>query len=350
MAVKYQDYYETLGVDRKASQQDIHNAYRKLARKYHPDVNKTKEAEQKFKEINEAYEVLKDPDKRKRYDALGRNWNAGDDFSPPPGWENFGFGRSAGGSGAGSGFGGFSDIFRGFDIFGGGGEGAGQGRGGGFSDFFDSLFGGAFGGVAGETGRGGFGGGAGSATTGGAGTADTEAEVSIPLEEAYRGGKKTLTIQQQEPGSPAPRRRNIEVTIPAGISDGKKLRLAGQGGSAGPGAPAGDLYLTIRIQPHSRFRVNGADLEVDTQLAPWEAALGAKVEVPIVEGSATITVPAGTQTGKRFRLRGKGLRKGKDERGDLYAVAKIVVPSRLSDEERSLFEELAKKSAFKPRA
>ncbi|MFW5728105.1 MAG: DnaJ C-terminal domain-containing protein [Spirochaetota bacterium] len=337
MAVKYQDYYETLGVDRKASQQDIHNAYRKLARKYHPDVNKSKEAETKFKEINEAYEVLKDPDKRKKYDALGHNWQAGDDFTPPPGWESFGFGRSGGGTRPG-GFGGFSDIFRGFDIFGGaGGE---EGRGTGFSDFFDSLFGGAFGGARG---------GAGAETATGRGGGDVQAEVSIPLEEAYHGGKKTITLQQQEPGEPGGRRRNIEVTIPPGITDGRKLRLTGQGGTTGPGGRPGDLYLTIRIQPHSRFRVKGADLEVDVPITPAEAVLGAKVEVPIVEGTASISVPPGTQGGKRFRLRGKGMRKSRNERGDLYAVVRIAVPTSPNAEERELYEKLSKASSFNPR-
>ncbi len=342
MAVKYQDYYETLGVDRKASQQDIHNAYRKLARKYHPDVNKGKEAETKFKEINEAYEVLKDPDKRKKYDALGHNWQAGEDFTPPPGWENFGFGRSGGGTGTGTGtggFGGFSDIFRGFDIFGGGGD---ERGGSGFSDFFDSLFGGAFGGAAGRPG-------AGPEGAARRGAEDVQAEVSIPLEDAYHGGKKTITLQQQEPGAPGGRRKNIEVTIPPGITDGQKLRLSGQGGAIGPGGQAGDLYLTIRIQPHPRFRVKGSDLEVDVPITPAEAVLGAKVEVPIVEGTASITVPAGTQSGKRFRLRGKGMRKSKSERGDLYAVVKIAVPSSPSAEEKELYEKLSRASSFNPR-
>lgn len=348
MAVKYQDYYETLGVDRKASQQDIHNAYRKLARKYHPDVNKTKEAEQTFKEINEAYEVLKDPEKRRKYDALGQNWHNGDDFTPPPGWENFGFGGSGGGSG---GFGGFGDMFRGFDIFGGGDDQRGST---GFSDFFESLFGGAFGGLGGQEGAGGRSGpGRGSAGTTGQGAwgGDVEAEVSIPLEEAYRGGKKTITLQQPggAPGTAAGRRKNIEVNIPPGITDGRKLRLAGQGSPSYPGGPAGDLYLTIRLQPHSRFRVNGADLEIDVPLTPWEAALGAKVQVPLVDGTASISVPPGTQSGKRFRLRGKGLKKNKTESGDLYAVAKIVVPERLGSEERELFEKLGRVSGFKPR-
>jgi curved DNA-binding protein len=337
MAVKYKDYYETLGVDRSASQDDIHDAYRKLARKYHPDVNKSEEAETRFKEINEAYEVLKDPEKRRKYDALGANYHEGDDFRPPPGWESF---RDAGGGGYRQTFS-FGDLGgEGFDFFGGG-------RGGGFSDFFESLFGSAFGGFGGQTG---------GATTTGAGTwgakgEDHEAEVTITLEDAYFGGKKTVTLEQQETdgaGRVHSRTRNYEVKIPPGINDGERLRLSGQGGTARGGGAKGDLYLIMRIKPHSTFRVKGPDLETDVPITPSEAVLGAKVNVPIVGGTASITVPPGTQSGKRFRLKGKGLRK-RSGRGDLYAVMKIVVPSRPSGEEKELYQKLGERSSFKPR-
>ncbi len=358
MAVQYHDYYATLGVDRSATPEEIHAAYRKLARKYHPDVNKDPGAEQKFKELNEAYEVLKDPEKRRRYDALGANWQAGQDFRPPPGWEGFGAGSRAGGAYQQPGgfeqtfhFTGFGDDDS-FDFF------------GGFSDFFQSLFGG---------GRGGFGGGFESAEGGatrqsqrqpggfgafGGGYAGTqnrpehhEAEISMPLEEAYRGGKRTvsLTIDEPGPGGVMQRKqKSYEVTIPPGIQDGRRLRLGGQGGR-GPGGTAGDLYLKIRIAPHPRFRINGADLEADLPVTPWEAALGSKVSVPLVEGTAQVTVPEGSQSGKRLRLKGKGLRREGKERGDLYLTIRIVTPERLSKEERELLKRLAEVSTFNPR-
>ena len=345
MAVKFKDYYETLGVDRSASQDAIHDAYRKLARRYHPDVNKSEEAETKFKEVNEAYEVLKDPEKRRKYDQLGPNYHEGDDFRPPPGWEAF---RDAGGrGGTGGGFRqtfGFGDLGgEGFDFFGGGG---GSRSGGGFSDFFESLFGNAFGGFGRESqGR------SSGAGTWGAKGEDHEAEVSIPLEDAYHGGKKTVTLEQREAdasGRVHSRTRNYEVKIPPGINDGERLRLSGQGGAAAGGGRKGDLYLRMRIEPHPTFRVKGADLETDVPVTPAEAVLGAKITVPIVGGTASITIPPGTQSGKRFRLKGKGLRK-QSGRGDLYAVMKIVVPEKPSDTEKELYEQLRAESQFEPR-
>lgn len=327
MAVKFQDYYETLGVSRDASQQEIQQAYRKLARKYHPDLNKDSGSEDKFKKISEAYEVLRDPEKRKKYDQLGENWKMGEDFTPPPGWD-FGSGGNA-----------RTRTFR-FDGFGDGGL-------GGFSDFFRSIFGGGgldpfdlFNETEGQDdlrrrGR-----------ASGA-NQDQEAELPISLEEAYFGAKKSISVDQEGYGLGGRQggQRHLDVTIPAGIRDGQKLRLSGQA-AAGSG---GDLYLKIKIKPHPSFRVDGADIETDLPLAPWDAALGADVEVPIVGGKASMKVPAGTQSGKRFRLRGKGLRRGKNDRGDLYAVAKIVVPRRLSDREHELFEALRKESKFKPK-
>ena len=358
MAVKYHDYYKTLGIERSASPEQIQAAYRALARKWHPDVNTSPDAEKKFKEISEAYEVLKDPQKRKRYDTLGANWQAGDDFRPPPGWEGFPSGRSSGG-GPNFHFKGF-DGNESFDFFSGG-----------FSDFFETLFGGGgfgmnaggFGGGFGaaesrtSAGRGRAGGSSRSGTGGGSRGSrsaldpDPEAEVAMTLEEAYRGGRRTLTLTIDEPGpSGATQRRqkNYEVTIPPGIGDGKRLRLAGEGGLRSDGTKA-DLFLRIRINPHPRFRINGADLEADLPVAPWEAALGAKVTARLPDGTATVGVPAGSQTGKRLRLKGKGLRAEGSKRGDLYLVVSIRIPDSLSERERRLFEELAQASDYDPR-
>jgi curved DNA-binding protein len=327
VAVKYQDYYETLGVSRTASQDEIQKAYRRLARTYHPDVNKGDAAEDKFKQLGEAYEVLKDPEKRRRYDTLGANWQAGQDFRPPPGWD---FGS---GSNTGSG-----QSFR-FDF------GDLGGGGGGFSDFFDSLFGGA------GSRRGGFGGtgfpGAGPQTRGGGRSAggagqDVEAEVTISLDDAYRGGRSMLTLQTPQGSS-----RRLEVTIPRGVTDGKRLRLKGQG-NQGPGG-RGDLYITIRISENGRFRIKGKDLEVDVPVTPWEAALGAEIEVPTVEGHAKVKIPAGIGGNQRIRIRGKGLGISTD-RGDLYAAIRVEVPKQLSAKERELFQELSDLSQFDPRS
>ena len=351
MAVKYHDYYATLGVDRSASQEQIQSAYRKLARKYHPDVNKQPEAERKFKEVTEAYEVLKDPEKRRRYDELGSNWQAGEDFRPPPGWEGFGGRQGSAGAGRDQSF-----RFTGFD----GQESFGFFSGG-FSDFFESLFGG-LGGGGGFSGFSGFG--AEDETGGRPGGRGPhvgfdapprvdhhEAEITMPLEEAYRGGKRSLALTIDEPGPGGVMQRkqkNFEVTIPPGIQDGKRLRLGGQGGR-GAGGAAGDLFLKIKIAPHPVFRVNGADLEADLPVTPWEAALGAKVEAPLVDGTATVTVAAGSQSGKKLRLKGKGLRREGNERGDLYLVVTIVTPGQLKPEERELWQKLAETSSFNPR-
>jgi curved DNA-binding protein len=346
MAVKYQDYYETLGVPREASQEQIHAAYRKLARKYHPDINKSSDAEDKFKRIGEAYEVLRDPEKRKRYDALGENWKAGQDFTPPPGWEFFNFGtgtRSGTRSRRGTGTGENGYSFRIFDGFG-------DSPFSGFSDFFETLFGG---------GMGGFGGGAG----GHAGTRtqtlrgqDQEAEITIPLEEAYRGTKRSVTLESRDArsGRPTGEAKTLEVKIPAGTTDGQRLRLRGQGGpvsggAAGGGGIPGDLYLRVRIAPHPIFRLNGVDLELDAPVTPWEAALGARVDVPIIGGRASVKLQPGTQSGRRLRLRGKGFPKKSGGHGDLYVRIRIEVPKNLSSRERQLFEELSKSSSFAPR-
>jgi curved DNA-binding protein len=333
MSVKFKDYYEILGVPRTASAEDIKKAYRKLARKYHPDINKAAGAEAKFKEIGEANEVLSDPEKRTRYDQLGPNWQAGQDFRPPPGYENMHY------------------EFRGAPPGGGrGGRGFNPRDMGEFSDFFESLFGQQFGG-----GRPG----ARSAMwepeeeTAYAGGNDQEVAISITLEEASHGATKSIRLQSSEPdahGRMQSQTKTYQVKIPAGITEGSRIRLAGQGASARGSGPAGDLYLKVQIAPHSTFRVNGHDLEVDLPLAPWEAALGAKVNIPTLEGPAALTIAAGTESGQRLRLRGKGMKQGKGlEPGDLLVAIKIVVPKKLSSRERELFEELAKTSSFKPR-
>jgi curved DNA-binding protein len=317
MAVKFQDYYEILGVKRDASQDEIRRAYRKLARKYHPDVNKDKGAEDKFKQVNEAHEVLKDPEKRKLYDQLGPDYKAGQDFKPPPGWENvhFEFRTSPGAEGFGF---------------------------GGFSEFFETLFGGRRAGSAGGsrpaawTMRG----------------QDHEAEITISLEDAYRGATRTVTLQGYEvdgQGQMRPTSSTYQVRIPAGVTEGGRIRLAGKGGAGMGGGPAGDLYLKVHIEPHPRYRLQGHDLKVEVPVAPWEAALGATVEVPVVDGTVSLKIPAGIQSGHKLRLRGKGLpRKGSD-RGDLLAEIKIVVPKKLSAREKELFAEMAKVSGFDPR-
>jgi curved DNA-binding protein len=311
MAVGYQDYYEALEVPRTASSEDIRRAYRRLARKYHPDVNKEPGAEDRFKQISEAYEVLRDDEKRERYDRLGPNWKAGQDVSGSSGFgQEF---RSGDG---------FGDVQ--FDF--GGGD---------FSDFFEGLFGQRVGrrGARGPGARGGF---DGFSMRGG----DQEAVLELTLEEAASGGKRRISLGDG---------RDFEVEIPRGVRDGQRIRLAGQGSTGAGGGPAGDLFLRIRIKPHPRFRVEGRDLYVDLPVAPWEAALGAEVPVPTLTGTARLKVPAGSSTGRRLRLRGQGLQSPDGSAGDLYAVLAVHVPKRLTKEERRLFEELAAVSKFDPR-
>jgi curved DNA-binding protein len=331
MAVQFRDYYDVLGLKKGASEADIKSAFRKQARKYHPDVNPDdKAAEEKFKEINEAYEVLSDPEKRKRYDQLGANWKAGEEFRPPPGWEP----EYAGDMG---------------DVFGGGT--------GGFSDFFEALFGGRRGARAG----------AGFAMRG----RDIEAELALTLEEAHRGGVRSVTLQATETcpdcrgtgskdgktacptcrGSGALRRpKSLEVTIPRGLREDSVIRLAGQGEPGASGAQAGDLFLRARIQPHRLFELTGADdVQVELPVAPWEAALGAKVMVPTLDGPVEMTIPPGTQGGQRLRLRGQGLNRRGGGRGDQYAKLKIVIPPKLTAQEKEMLEKLGAASRFNPR-
>jgi curved DNA-binding protein len=337
MAVKFRDYYEVLGVPRTATEDQIRSEYRKLARKLHPDVNPgDRSSEEKFKEINEAYEVLSDPEKRKRYDQLGANWTPGADFTPPPG------------AGARVDFG---DIF---------GQESGQNGTGAFSDFFESVFGTA--------------GGRGARARAGAGFGmrgrDIEAEIPITLQEAHRGATRTVTLQTAGPcpecgatgvndDKACPRCRGtgtiqgakkLEVTIPAGVRAGSIIRLSGEGDAGTRGSRAGDLYLHVRIEPDPLFEiVDKDDLQLELPVAPWEAALGAKVMVPTLDGSVEMTIRAGTQGGQRLRLRGQGLARRTGGRGDEYVRIKLVNPPKLNKKETELYQRLAAESRFNPR-
>lgn len=295
--MEYKDYYKTLGVARDASAEDIKRAYRKLARKYHPDVSKEPNAESRFKDVAEAYEVLKDAEKRAAYDQLGSNWQAGQGFSPPPGWSDG----------------------QGFEFRGGGGGGAG------FSDFFDSLFGRGFASGQGPQRR-------------SARGEDQQARVQITLEDAFHGSSRAVNLSQ-----PGGRSRTLEVRIPKGVRAGQRIRLAGQG-SAG-----GDLYLEIDFAPHRLYRLEGADLYLDLPITPWEAALGATVKVPTLGGPVELTIPAGSQSGDKLRLRGRGL-PGTPTPGDQYVVFKMVTPAAQTDAARELYRRLASELPLDPRA
>ena len=316
------DFYEVLGVSRDASLDEIQRAYRKLARTYHPDVNKDPDAEVRFQEIAEAYDVLSDPDTRRRYDAFGHDFRQVPEDIDPETWARARAGASAAGRGrarAGAGprvwsTGGSGD--QGVDI----------------EDLFGDLFGGLGGFGAGRR-RG----------WGSIQGADQEVELELSVEEAYHGGRRWLSISG--PSGP----RSVEVDIPPGVTDGQRIRLTGQGGKGTGGAPSGDLYLVVRIAPHSRYRVEGRDLHVDLPLAAWEAALGTSVVVDTPGGEAKVRVPAGTSSGRRLRLRGRGLPNPRGPAGDLFADVRIVVPPSLTERERELFEELARTSTFDPR-
>lgn len=322
----YKDYYATLGVKKDASQEEIQKTYRKLARKFHPDVNKDPDAEVKFKEIGEAYEVLKDPDKRKKYDQFGSNWNR--TGGPPPGWEGYDFGR---GSGGGGGF-----DFRGFSGGGGGGNAD-------FSDFFEMLFGGGGPGGRRRGAPAGFGAGFGGGGPQAGG--DSEATLTISVEEAVRGGQREIAISDPNTGQ----RRTLSVKIPEGVRAGQKIRLAGQGNPGFGGAPAGDLLLKIEIAPDPRYRVEGSDLHTHVTVSPSEAALGGEAEVETPTGSVRVRIPAGSSSGRKIRLRGRGLSQPGGGKGDLLAEIRIVVPETLTDRERELYEQLAEASANRAR-
>jgi len=320
MAVQFKDYYKTLGVERTATPEEIKVAFRKLARIHHPDVAKNKAAgEAKFKEINEAYEVLGDPEKRRRYDELGANWqDAGAEQGGPGGFPR---GRPRWSQGGAT-----------FEF-----------GGTGFSDFFESFFGASRGdsGAFGEEG----GAEADLASPG----RDVEADIMVTLEEALRGSLRKVTLRRTGGDGDGDRTDAYKVRIPAGVREGQRIRLAGQGGAGVAGGPTGDLFLRVRFARHPDFTVRGADLYCDLDLAPWEAVLGAQAKIRALDGATTLRVPPGTAAGGQLRMRGLGLPRDDGSRGDLYAVARIQVPRSPSAEERALWEKLARTSAFRPR-
>ena len=306
--MKYKDYYAILGVDRGASAEDIKKAYRRLARKYHPDVSKEPNAEEKFKEMAEAYETLKDPEKRAAYDQLGR-YTPGQDFRPPPGWEQ----QFAGAHGA------FEDI----DL----------------ADLFAGIMG-----RQGGSGRG--------ARAFGSGR-DYEAAVRLTFDQAFHGTEIELelaTLEFDEKGEARRVPRRIKVRIPKGVADGEQLRIPGKGGKGPEGGRDGDLYLDIAVEPHPLYRVSGRDIYIDLPLAPWEAVLGIQVQLPTPAGAVSLKVPPGTRAGQQLRLTGRGLARANAPAGNLYAIVQIVVPSVVDEPERALYRQLAEKSTFNPRA
>ncbi|HUF72670.1 MAG TPA: DnaJ C-terminal domain-containing protein [Gammaproteobacteria bacterium] len=303
--MKFKDYYELMGVARDATQDDIKRAYRRLARKYHPDVSKEDDAEERFKEIGEAYEVLRDPEKRAAYDELGSRWKEGQEFRPPPDWDF----QSEGVRDAGA-----------------------------FSDFFENLFGGASGHAGGRR-----------STFRGKGF-DRQADVGITLEEAFRGAERTLSLEQVVSGAdgrPQSRTRQLNVRIPAGVTEGQQIRLAGQGDPGIGGGPSGDLFLRVRLLPHGLFKVNGKDVELELPVTPWEAALGATVRVPTLVGKVDLRIPKGSQSGQQLRLKGKGLA-GKPP-GDQHVVLKVVTPAAQNEAQEELYREMAKIMPMNPR-
>jgi len=348
------DYYNLLGVPRNAKADDIKKAYRKLARKLHPDLNPgDKQAEERFKELQEAYDVLSDAENRKLYDQYGENWRAVKQGGgvPPPGSRGY---QTAGGRPGGPQSGGFD--FSGFDFGGGSAGGVDPGD---FS-IFEEMFGGARGRRAGRGGR------ARRPERG----EDVEAQLELSLEEAHRGVRRTLQMQVAEVcptcngtgtvkdtqtcetcggAGQVLKTKTIEVNIPAGVRDGSTVRLAGQGGAGVNGTQPGDLYLHIRLRPHAIFTVRGDDVELEIPIAPWEAVLGTKIETPTIDGKVELSIPPGAQSGQKLRLRGQGLSMRRGGRGDEYVRLKIVVPKKISDEERRLYEELGRVSKFDPR-
>ena len=313
MAVQFRDYYETLGVSKTATDDEIKSAFRKLARKHHPDVAKDKKAaEEKFKQINEAYEVLSDPEKRRKYDQLGANWNQPGGFQPPPEW-----GQQPGGG----------DYQWGGD----GGRGVEFEFGGtGFSDFFEAFFGGG-------RGRSAFGGFRGREATVERG-ADVEADILVTLEEALNGSTRNVSLRR----AGSNKVEKYQVKIPKGVHEGQRIRLAGQGEAGARGGKSGDLFLRVRLAKHPDFSVEGSDLIHEVKIAPWQAAIGTELKVPTLEGTVKLKVPSGTQGGQRFRLRERGLPGISGQRGDLYVVVQIQIPKKLTDREREIWGQLAK--------
>lgn len=310
--MEFRDYYQIMGVARDATQDEIKRAYRKLARKYHPDVSKETDAEARFKELGEAYEVLKDPEKRAAYNQLGNNYKAGQDFHPPPGWD------------------------QGFEFHGGGFTEADASQ---FSDFFESLFGHGFDRQARH--------GAGFHARG----EDTHASVLINLEDAYTGAVRTITLHHSEldaSGRPQLKERILNVQIPKGVHKGQHIRLAGQGGKGHDHGQPGDLYLEINFQAHPFYHVEGRDVYLDLPVAPWEAALGDTVKTPTPGGTVDVKIPANSKSGRKMRLKGRGI--PGSPAGDLYLVLQIALPPADNEQARQLYKDMAQKLAFNPRA
>ncbi len=304
--MEYHDYYKTLGLSRDASQEEIKKQYRRLARKYHPDVSTERDAEQRFKEVAEAYEVLKDPEKRRSYDQLGANWKAGEEFRPPPGWEHAFHGGGANFGGA-----------------------------GGFSDFFESVFGG-------NMGASGF-------SRGPQRGADQTLRITITLDESYHGARRTIQIPDiGADGRPSHQRRKLEIRIPRGIQQGQKIRLSGQGQMGSGGGPRGNLLLEVQFQSHPLFHAEGSDIAMVLPLAPWEAALGGKVTVPTLGGNVELKIAAGAQSGQKMRLKGRGLPGSPP--GDQLLTLQIHTPPAENREIEQLYEELKERSGFNPRS
>jgi len=312
--VNYKDYYQVMGVKRDATQEEIKRAYRKLARKYHPDVSKTANAEERFKEVGEAYAILKDPEKRSAYDQLGENWEAGQEFKPPPGWDA-----------------GFEYSGRGY---------AGT-DGSEYSDFFSSLFGQGFRATDSRHARDDF----------QARGEDHHAKVLIDLEDAFRGATRGITLRTpalDSSGHLVNKERTLKVKIPKGVKPGQRIRLSGQGAPGLSEGKAGDLYLEIEFKPHKVYKVDGADLYLDLPITPWEAALGASVEVPTPEGAVKLTIPAGTSSSRKLRLKGRGI--PGTPPGNLFVTTHITVPPADSDAARALYKEMEQVMAYNPRS
>jgi len=330
MAVEFKDYYKTLGIARDASDDDIKKAFRRLARLYHPDVAKDKKgAEAKFKEINEAHEVLSDPEKRRKYDELGANWNQAGAGRPPP------YGRPEGWRGG-------AEDEQEFHF-----------GGTGFSDFFERFFGRGRGGVdmddvlrrGRRNGRG-----AGEPEYAERG-ADIEGDILVTLHEALQGSMRSISLRRTNPHTGETETETFKVRIPPGAQEGRRIRVPGKGSPGAGGGPEGDLYLRVRLAAHPDFQVRGVDLFHDLTVAPWEAVLGARVEVPTLSGTIKLTIPPGTNSGRQLRLRGQGLpRSPGGERGDFYVVVSIQVPEQITAEEREAWEKLARVSRFDARA
>jgi len=327
MPVQYKDYYESLGVPRTAKDDEIKKSFRKLAREFHPDVAKDKKrAEEKFKEINEAYEVLSDPARRKKYDELGASWKSGAEFRPPPGRGGFPGGQSFRGRGQ-------------------GGEDAEFQFGGtGFSDFFEQIFGSRMRGGGGFGGQPGFQQAEEYAERG----RDIEGDIMVTLEEAMRGSIRSVSVRR--PSGRSVKTETYQVKIPPGVTEGQKLRVAGHGEAGSGGGQSGDLFLRVRLAKHPDFDVDGHDLVYEAELAPWEAVLGTEISVPALDGRVSIKIPAGTQSGQKLRVRGRGLATRENGRGDLFVVTRIAVPSKITDAEKKLWEQLKRESKFNPRS